>query len=236
MENKEIKNWITMNGNRVPIFKGQSKKEAIKEFISSHNNSKIDKHKKLTTKELKDILKIDYGKFVKSGETTVVIPELKGDAYKGSDKYPITISHYEKDKSKKEQFNEILDVEEFYGKEYKGYKGQDAIKKLRQEQQGHVKNAFYRTDIGFIDLVWGNDGCGLKHSIQQRQKDNINIDDFLSNLTEVIEKGINCGINSRGRTEIWFKGKRAVIAPCYHGHKMIYMFTAFKNTKNKPPK
>ena len=55
-------------------------------------------------------------------------------------------------------------------------------------------------------------------------------------LTEVIEKGINCGINSRGRTEIWFNGKRAVIAPCYHGHKMIYMFTAFNNTKNKPPK
>ncbi|WP_267892761.1 putative barnase/colicin E5 family endoribonuclease, partial [Helicobacter ailurogastricus] len=39
--------------------------------------------------------------------------------------------------------------------EYAG-KGAEAVKKLLQEKRGQVSGAFYRQDLGYIDLVWGN--------------------------------------------------------------------------------
>ena len=47
--------------------------------------------------------------------------------------------------------------EEFYGEEFKGVKGKEAIKKVIAEKRGHVKDAFTRKDIGSIDLVWGDE-------------------------------------------------------------------------------
>ncbi len=66
-----------------------------------------DKYGKFTTKQLKELCKIDYGKFAKTGETTEVIPELKEGVYKGSDKYPRTISHYKFVGDKSQEFVEI---------------------------------------------------------------------------------------------------------------------------------
>ena len=111
------------------------------------------------------------------------------------------------------------------------YQGQKAIEKLRKEQNGHVKNAFFRNDIGMIDLVWGNEHRGLYHSIIHRQKENINIDDFLSNLSEVIEQGKNKGYGDNNTLEVWHKGKMAIISPIYHGYKTTFVLTAFKRTK-----
>lgn len=190
-----------------------------------------DKYGKFTTKQLKDLCKIDYGKFVKSGETTELIPDIKEGEYKGTDKYPKTTHHYVVGKTKEEQYNQLIDIENLYGKEYKGYKGQKAIEKLRKEQNGHVKNAFFRNDIGMIDLVWGNENRGLYHSIIHRQKENINIDDFLSNLSEVIEQGKNKGYGDNNTLEVWHKGKMAIISPIYHGYKTTFVLTAFKRTK-----
>ena len=61
---------------------------------SKHPRDKEGKFTKLGTKELKEICKIDYGKFVKSGETTELIPEIKKGEYNGSDKYPRTARRY----------------------------------------------------------------------------------------------------------------------------------------------
>ncbi len=58
------------------------------------------------------------------------------------------------------------DISKLLGKEYKGFKGQDAINKLLAEKQGHIKAAFTRSDIGDIDLLWGNDDIGLQHIIK----------------------------------------------------------------------
>ncbi|WP_459177920.1 PBECR3 domain-containing polyvalent protein, partial [Helicobacter ailurogastricus] len=39
--------------------------------------------------------------------------------------------------------------------EYAG-KGAEAVKKLLQEKRGQVSGAFYRQDLGYIDLIWGS--------------------------------------------------------------------------------
>ena len=56
-----------------------------------------------------------------------------------------------------------------FGKEYKGFKGKEAIEKLIAEKQGFVQNAFSRDDVGNIDVVYGEivdpqklKGYGLK--------------------------------------------------------------------------
>jgi len=47
------------------------------------------------------------------------------------------------------------DYKKLMGPEFTGVKGQAAVEKLLNERQGHVKEAFYRDDIGGIDLYWG---------------------------------------------------------------------------------
>ena len=74
---------------------------------------------------------------------------------------------------------ELVDL---LGVEFKGYKGQDAVNKLLEEKQGHIKGAFHRDDIGDIDLIWGNDNVGLQHIIRQREKEKIgHANEILSN-------------------------------------------------------
>ena len=90
-------------------------------------------------------------------------------------------------------------------------KGQKAIDYLLLKQEGEVKNAFHRDDIGNIDLIWGDDTKGLKHIITRRTQQNIDTKEFLSNLAEVIEKGQLVRTNDKGRYEIFLNGKMAII-------------------------
>ncbi|RDU51257.1 hypothetical protein CQA49_09815, partial [Helicobacter sp. MIT 00-7814] len=48
--------------------------------------------------------------------------------------------------------------------------GKGAIKKLLSEKQGQVAGAFYKENLGDIDLVWGNEKFGLQHILEQRTK------------------------------------------------------------------
>ena len=72
--------------------------------------------------------------------------------------------------------NSPQDITKLMGPEYKNLKGQQAIDKLLQEKQGHVKGAFYRKEIGSIDLLWGKTddedgrGFGLAHIIERRNE------------------------------------------------------------------
>ncbi len=125
------------------------------------------------------------------------------------------------------------DLDNLYGKEYKGYKGQAAVEKLLKEKQGHIKGAFFREDMGEIDLFWGNENLGLSHIIRQREKDGINVPEFLSNLAEVVECGEYKGKNKNNTFEYWYKGKMVVISPEYHENKVTFLLTAFNRKKNK---
>ena len=119
----------------------------------------------------------------------------------------------------------------FLGEEIKDVKGQDAIYALIKRQAGYVKNAFRRDDIGYINLIWGDENRGLCHIINRRIQQNINIDDFLADLTNVIENGQFVKINNKGRYEIFYNGKMAVIEPEITNGKMTFLLTAFKRRR-----
>jgi len=38
------------------------------------------------------------------------------------------------------------------------------------EKQGHIKFAFYRSEVDYITLVWGDNNGGLQHLIIRRDE------------------------------------------------------------------
>lgn len=129
-------------------------------------------------------------------------------------------------------FGSQEELDALLGEEFKGVKGQAAINKLLKEKRGHVKGAFHRDDIGDIDLLWGNDYLGLKHIIQQREKQGISVADFTHDLSDVIEKGQFHQKSERGNFEFIHNGKMVVVAPEYHGNKITFVLTAYKTRKS----
>ncbi|HFC8547604.1 TPA: hypothetical protein ACFRG8_001746 [Neisseria lactamica] len=128
--------------------------------------------------------------------------------------------------------NNAADISGFLGTEYQG-KGQAAIQKLRQEKNGYIKGAFHRSDIGDIALVLGNDDVGLKHIIKRREEQGIDVDLFLEDIDEVIEKGNIQKSQETGNFEIWHNKKMAVISPEFKGNQLMFLLTAFKSRKQK---
>lgn len=146
----------------------------------------------------------------------------------------------ENGESQNQAFNETVEkrrkeeqkpLSEIMGEEIKGLKGQDAINALREKRGGHVKGAFTRSDIGSIDLIWGDENRGLCHIIKRREEQKININEFLSNLTEVIEKGQFVKTNDKGRYEIFLDKKKAIIEPEITNGQLTFLLTAFKARK-----
>jgi len=125
------------------------------------------------------------------------------------------------------------DISTILGREYVGYKGQNAIDKLLQEKQGHIKGAFKRDDIGEIDLLWGNDELGLQHIISRREEQGIDVSDFISDIAEVVEKGNFERKNERGRFEFQLGRKIVIISPEIKGNKLTFLLTAYKTRAKK---
>ncbi len=124
----------------------------------------------------------------------------------------------------------------FTGKEFTGYKGQDAVKKLLKEEQGYIKNAFYRKEIGNIDLIWGNERAGLQHIILRRAKQGWTKEEFLKDFENVIKGGeIFKDKKFPNRINIWHAKykKLAVIDKQYGKKKINWIITAFER-KNRP--
>ncbi|PAF53018.1 hypothetical protein BKH42_08160 [Helicobacter sp. 13S00482-2] len=72
------------------------------------------------------------------------------------------------------------------------HKAQLAVIKLLMEKQGFIKGAFYRDDIGDIDLLWGNENFGLCHIFKRRteQFGEEKALRFISHLEENIRNGV----------------------------------------------
>ncbi len=119
------------------------------------------------------------------------------------------------------------------GEEFKNVKGQAAIDKLLKEKRGHIKGAFHRDDIGDIDLLWGDDDLGLKHILRRRREQGIEINQFLKDLSQVIEKGTFRKKNKKGNFEFFHNGKIAVVSPELWGQKITFLLTAFKTHSKK---
>lgn len=137
--------------------------------------------------------------------------------------------------NKAEEDNEKVSKEEFFGQEFNGLKGQDAVNKLLTEKKGHVKGAFTRQDIGDIDLAWGNERQGLAHLLKSRAENNYNVDDVLSKLTDTIENGV-LRKGKSGNFEIWHNGIMVIVRPDYWGEDIRFVVTGFKQRgPNKNP-
>lgn len=127
---------------------------------------------------------------------------------------------------------------EFFGEEFTGVKGSDAIEKLLKEKRGHVKNAFTRPEIGGIDLVWGDDTGGLQHTIMRRDKmlrngtGNISGLDMVKKIPYIIEKG-DFDLDENDRPGIEKDGYRVAIRPTYDGKKLNWIVTAMEITSLK---
>ena len=120
------------------------------------------------------------------------------------------------------------DINSFLGEEFKGYKGQEAVNKLLQEQRGHIKAAFTREDIGDITLAWGDKEQGIAHLIKSRtEKSPYKVDVILERLTETIENG-ELRKGKSGKFEIWHKGIMVVVRPDYYGEDIRFVVTGFK--------
>ena len=123
--------------------------------------------------------------------------------------------------------------ESLMGKEYVGVKGQAAIDKLLEEKQGHVKGAFYRDDIGEIDLFWGDETAGLMHIISRRNRAGISGVKFSQELTDIIEKGnyFNSKKSDPNRYHVAYKHRVAVITFEIEREETTALWTAFHTRK-----
>lgn len=112
------------------------------------------------------------------------------------------------------------------GQEHKAPHGDAAVQKLLDCKNGHIKNAFIRSDIDDITLIWGNDAVGLKHIIKRRTEENEDVDELVSHLSDTIENG-TLKINKRGRFVIT-KGKyQAIISPEIFNDQLNFLVTGY---------
>lgn len=123
--------------------------------------------------------------------------------------------------------------DEFFGEEFTGYKGKEAIEKLLKEKRGHIKNAFERPEIGGIDLVWGDKNGGLLHTMQKRDKllakgkGHITGLDMARKIPEIIEKG-QFDIDEQDRIGFIYENYRVAIRPQYFNDKLNWVVTALE--------
>ena len=59
MKEREVKQWITVNGQHVPIFEGQSKADAVKVAIAKQTNADADKKEKQIAANKKEAEKLN---------------------------------------------------------------------------------------------------------------------------------------------------------------------------------
>ena len=142
-------------------------------------------------------------------------------------------------RAKIEQENNIVPIKEFgtnYAEFY--HDGKGAINKLLTEREGQVAGAFYRKELGDIDLVWGNEQIGLNKILAKHKAD---FDDFggvANGLKKIIDDGKL--ISENGINTIWLKkGDEYFLTGLSKGFlgngENNWIVTSYKKTKGKIP-
>jgi hypothetical protein len=129
-------------------------------------------------------------------------------------------------------------------------KPKEAIKHLIKVQTGECPKALYRADIGYIDIVWGennpktNKGFGLKHIIEKHGKEikqlGFNIENF---VPIIVQYGELKSTTQADRISLEGKMFRIIIAKiAYKDNKKIkktFVLTSFDlrplEKKNRQP-
>lgn len=108
-------------------------------------------------------------------------------------------------------------------------KPKEAIRFLMKKQEGEAVNALYRTDIGYIDIVWGDANKGLKHIIDKHGKEikqlGFNVEDFIPIVVQYGELNLKA---SNARKKV-FESRmfRLVVMTNYKGKSKQWLLTAF---------
>lgn len=120
------------------------------------------------------------------------------------------------------------------------HKPKEAIKYLKKVKCGECIAALYRSDIGDIDIVWGenepktNKGFGLKHIIEKHGKEikqlGFEVEDFIPIVIQFGELSL-----SETKEEFILESKsfRIVIERTYKGKSKKWILTAF-DLRKKP--
>ena len=117
-----------------------------------------------------------------------------------------------------------------------------AIQHLMKVQEGECPKALYRQDIGYIDIVWGendpktNKGYGLKH-IVEKHGDSIkalgfNIEDF---IPIVVQYGNLTPSETNEEYLLESNMFRVVVEKKAFGKQKLWILTAFDLSKPKKP-
>ncbi len=145
---------------------------------------------------------------------------------------------YEEITKEKQDIRKGKSKDEFFGVEYTGFKAREAVDKLLQEKQGHVKAAFYRKEVGDIDLVWGDENGGLAHVIKRRDEmkakgtGTISGLEMVKKIPDIIENG-EFDIDKHDRIGLIFQSYRVAIRPTYDGLRLNWIVSAME-IKNNP--
>ena len=111
------------------------------------------------------------------------------------------------------------------------HNGTGAIAKLLTEKQGQVAGAFYKEELGDIDLVWGDSSFGLQHILERRtqQWGEEKALRFISYLPDIIQE--SKVIQGRdGSIELLSPRSTIILAKKDNNH---FMITAFRDSGNK---
>lgn len=218
-------------------FKDKSFKDTAKHAELLLFNTLRDKAQELGFKELdinKPSFKVAFGKFQAKLK--------KGDIQDLSEH--IATSSLQHDRLRIQEALDIKPLKEFgtnYAEHY--HSGESAIAKLINEKQGQVSGAFYRKELGDIDLVWGDSKKGLQHIIERRMQDFIEKGlkpaeaeqkalEFVKSLPDIIENGsIDKGAQ---RVFLDTESERAVIALDYNGSNGKWILTAYIKDDKAP--
>jgi hypothetical protein len=129
-----------------------------------------------------------------------------------------------------------------FGTIYKQFKDKpkDAIIFLKIKREGECLSALYRSEIGYIDIVWGendpktNKGFGLKHIIEKHGKE---IKQLGFEVEDFIVIGVQFGsiIKAKEPHKILLESNmfRIIISSEYYGKSKRYLLTAFDLRKKK---
>lgn len=125
-------------------------------------------------------------------------------------------------------------------------KPKEAIRHLMKTKEGECKDAFYRSDIGYVSIVWGEegteekaytDGYGLSHIVKVHKKEleqlNFKIEDFICMI-------FTFGKLSPKRNRIYLQGEqfKLVITTEWFSKPKKMILTAFdlRSVQSKNPK
>lgn len=116
-----------------------------------------------------------------------------------------------------------------------------AIKHLMKVKQGECPQALYRKDIGYIDIVWGendpktNKGFGLKHIVEKHGESikalGFNIEEFIPIVVRYGELSVKKSDEKKIILES--RAFRIVVQKKWNEKTKIFLLTAF-DLRKKP--